>query len=114
MSVGTAEITYSGRTAWARNLAAPVRNFLSTETGGAIAMLGAAIAALAWANSPGWHSYECETLAHVSAAIAAPSITIAPPVSVLRKLRTGAARLRAHAVRPPKVIASVPTLICSL
>ena len=37
--------------------AAPVRSFLSTETGGAIVMLGAAIAALIWANmSP--HSYE--------------------------------------------------------
>jgi len=27
---------YSGRTAWARNLAAPVRDFLATETGGAV------------------------------------------------------------------------------
>jgi Na+/H+ antiporter NhaA len=58
MSVGTEAITYGGRTAWARNLAAPVRSFLSTETGGAIVMLGAAIAALMWANSPWWHSYE--------------------------------------------------------
>ncbi len=51
-------VSLSGRTAWARNLAAPVRDFLSTETAGAVAMLGAAIIALAWANSPGWHSYE--------------------------------------------------------
>jgi Na+/H+ antiporter NhaA len=58
MSAGTEAITYGGRTAWARNLAAPVRNFLSTETGGAIAMLGAAIAALLWASSPWWHTYE--------------------------------------------------------
>jgi Na+/H+ antiporter NhaA len=58
MSVGTEAITYGGRTAWARNLAAPVRSFLSTETGGAIAMLGAAIAALLWASSPWWHTYE--------------------------------------------------------
>jgi Na+/H+ antiporter NhaA len=61
MSVSTETtdtIAYGGRTAWARNLAAPVRNFLSTETGGAIVMLGAAIAALVWANSPWWHSYE--------------------------------------------------------
>ncbi len=42
--------------------------------------------------------------------MAAPSITNAPPLSVLKKLRTGAARLRAHAVRPPNGIASV-TLI---
>jgi Na+/H+ antiporter NhaA len=58
MSVGTESIPFGGRTAWARNLAAPVRSFLSTETGGAFVMLGAAIAALLWANSPWWHSYE--------------------------------------------------------
>ena len=48
----------SGRTAWARNLAAPVRDFLSTETGSAVVLLGAALAALAWANSPWWDTYE--------------------------------------------------------
>src|SRR5438445_2682590 len=49
---------FLGRTAWARNLAAPVRDFLSTETGSAAVLLAAAVAALAWANSPWWHSYE--------------------------------------------------------
>jgi Na+/H+ antiporter NhaA len=49
---------YSGRTAWARNLAAPVRDFLQTETGGAAAMLAAVVAALLWANSPWSDSYE--------------------------------------------------------
>ena len=49
---------YTGRTAWARNLAAPVRDFLSTETGGAMVMVAATVAALAWANSPWSHSYE--------------------------------------------------------
>jgi Na+/H+ antiporter NhaA len=49
---------FSGRTAWARNLAAPVRDFMSTETGGAVALLAAAVAALVWANSPWWESYE--------------------------------------------------------
>jgi Na+/H+ antiporter NhaA len=58
MSADVEAMTYGGRTAWARNLAAPVRSFLSTEEGGAIVMLGAAIAALVWANVPGWHSYE--------------------------------------------------------
>jgi Na+/H+ antiporter NhaA len=58
MSVGAEAMEYGGRTAWARNLAAPVRSFLSTETGGAAVMLAAAIAALVWANSPWWHSYE--------------------------------------------------------
>jgi Na+/H+ antiporter NhaA len=47
-----------GRTAWARNLAAPVRSFLSDETGGAVVLLCAAIAALLWANSPWSDSYE--------------------------------------------------------
>src|SRR6202165_2558870 len=49
---------YSGRTAWARNLATPVRDFLSTETGSAIVLLAAAILALLWANSPWSDSYE--------------------------------------------------------
>src|SRR5436309_9121461 len=48
----------TGRTAWARNLAAPVRDFLSTETGGAAVLLCAALAALLWANSPWSSSYE--------------------------------------------------------
>src|ERR1700729_2725425 len=58
MSVSTEAIPFAGRTAWARNLAAPVRSFLSTEAGGAFVMLGAAVAALLWANSPWWHTYE--------------------------------------------------------
>src|SRR5215210_4790495 len=55
-SAGIASPT--GRTAWARNLAAPVRDFLSTETGGAAVLLCAALAALLWANSPWPDSYE--------------------------------------------------------
>jgi hypothetical protein len=43
---------FTERTAWARNLAAPVRDFLSTEAAGAVALLCAAVAALLWANSP--------------------------------------------------------------
>ncbi len=46
---GPADV-FSGRTAWARNLAAPLRTYLSTQTGGAAVMLGALIAALVWAN----------------------------------------------------------------
>src|ERR1700738_537949 len=49
---------YSGRTAWARNLATPVRDFLGTETGGAIVLLVATIVALLWANAPWSSSYE--------------------------------------------------------
>src|SRR5947209_14681030 len=49
---------FSGRTAWARNLAAPVRDFLATETGSASVLLGATVLALLWANSPWRHTYE--------------------------------------------------------
>src|SRR5918997_5870627 len=49
---------FTERTAWARNLAAPVRDFLSTEAACAVALLGAAIAALVWANSPWSDTYE--------------------------------------------------------
>ena len=47
-----------GRTAWARNLGTPVRGFLHAETGGAVVLLAAALAALAWTNSPWPDSYE--------------------------------------------------------
>jgi len=47
-----------GRTAWARNLGAPVRDFLRAETGGAVVLLCAAVVAMLWANSPWWESYE--------------------------------------------------------
>jgi Na+/H+ antiporter NhaA len=53
----TAELQYEGRTAWARNLASPVRDFLATETGGAAVMIVATVAALIWANSPAHNSY---------------------------------------------------------
>jgi Na+/H+ antiporter NhaA len=41
---------FSGRTAWARNLETPLRSFLRTETASAAGLLGAALAALVWAN----------------------------------------------------------------
>jgi Na+/H+ antiporter NhaA len=41
---------FTGRTAWTRNLAAPVREFFATETGGAAFLLAASVAALIWAN----------------------------------------------------------------
>ena len=66
---------YTGRTAWARNLAAPVRNFLSTETGGAIVMLAATLVALAWANSPWSASYESLWTTKLSIQIGAGGIS---------------------------------------
>jgi Na+/H+ antiporter NhaA len=67
---------YTGRTAWARNVAAPVRDFLSTETGGAVAMLSATILALAWANSPWAHSYESLWSTKLSIRLGAGAISI--------------------------------------
>src|SRR5436305_7623676 len=58
MAAATDTMGYSGRTAWARNLATPVRDFLSTETGSAIVLLVATLAAAVWANSPWRHSYQ--------------------------------------------------------
>jgi hypothetical protein len=39
-------LRFSGRTAWARSLRTPLQQFLRTETGGAAALLGAALAVL--------------------------------------------------------------------
>jgi Na+/H+ antiporter NhaA len=41
---------FSGRTAWARSIQTPLREFLNTETGGAAVLLAAAVAALVWVN----------------------------------------------------------------
>jgi Na+/H+ antiporter NhaA len=55
-SIGTsdAETTspspFAGHTAWARNLEAPLRDFLRTETGSAAVLLVGTVAALVWAN----------------------------------------------------------------
>src|SRR5690242_18564852 len=42
--------TLSGRTAWPPNMRTPLREFLRTETGGALVLLAATVAALVWAN----------------------------------------------------------------
>src|SRR5437588_12116671 len=76
MTVGADAITEGGRTAWARNMAAPVRSFLSTESGGAIVMLLGAIIALLWANSPWWHSYESVWSTTVSVQVGTAGITM--------------------------------------
>jgi len=41
---------FSGRTAWARSVETPLREFLRTETGSAAVLLAAAVAALVWVN----------------------------------------------------------------
>ena len=50
MSDSSARSALDGRTAWARSLQAPLRDFLATETGSASVLLLAAVAALVWAN----------------------------------------------------------------
>jgi Na+/H+ antiporter NhaA len=65
----------SGKTAWARNLAAPVRDYLTTETGGAAVLLCATIVALLWANAPG-DSYESVWTTELSIRIGDSGITM--------------------------------------
>ena len=50
MSDPSTRSAFSGRTAWARSLQQPLRDFLATETGSAVVLLAAALAAIAWAN----------------------------------------------------------------
>ena len=45
-----ADTPSEGKTAWARNLAAPIRGYLYAETGGAVVLVAAAVLALIWAN----------------------------------------------------------------
>ena len=66
---------YNARTAWARNLATPVRDFLGTETGSAIVVLGAAVMALLWSNSPWSGSYESLWTTNLSIRIGGGGIT---------------------------------------
>lgn len=51
-----AEGGFSGRTAWGRTVPTPLREFLRTETGSAVLLLGATVAALLWVNVDA-HSY---------------------------------------------------------
>jgi Na+/H+ antiporter NhaA len=50
MAGETQAAPFSQRTAWARNLQTPLREFLRTETGGAAVLLAAAVTALVWVN----------------------------------------------------------------
>ncbi|HEV8178939.1 MAG TPA: Na+/H+ antiporter NhaA [Gaiellaceae bacterium] len=47
---GATTASFSGRTAWTRNLQTPLRSFLRTETGSAAVLLAGVVAALVWAN----------------------------------------------------------------
>jgi Na+/H+ antiporter NhaA len=49
-SVGGPSGGFAGRTAWTRGLQTPLRAFLATESGSAVTLLVATLAALGWAN----------------------------------------------------------------
>jgi Na+/H+ antiporter NhaA len=56
----------TGRTAWARNLETPLRQFLRTQTGSAAVLLAGAVAALVWANvDPGSYEHAWSTTASI-------------------------------------------------
>jgi Na+/H+ antiporter NhaA len=55
---GEAARALTRRTAWGRNVPAPLRAFLETEASGALLLLAAAVAALVWVNSPWGWSYD--------------------------------------------------------
>jgi Na+/H+ antiporter NhaA len=71
--MATAE-AFTGRTAWARDMAAALRNYLQTEVGSALVLVAAAVAALAWANLPGG-SYETVWTTHLSLRLGSWGIT---------------------------------------
>src|SRR5256885_10853338 len=56
---------FSQRTAWARSLETPLRDFLRTETGSAAFLLAATIAALVWVNVDA-RSYDTVWQTHLS------------------------------------------------
>jgi Na+/H+ antiporter NhaA len=67
---------FTERTAWARNIAAPVRDYLNTESSGAMALLLAAVAALVWSNSPWSDSYDSFWSTDVSIRVGSEGISL--------------------------------------
>jgi Na+/H+ antiporter NhaA len=65
---------FSGRTAWARNLETPLRQFLRTETGSAAVLLGATVLALIWVNVDS-SSYDTVWRTHLSIRLGASGVT---------------------------------------
>jgi Na+/H+ antiporter NhaA len=66
----------AGRTAWGRALAAPVRDFLRNETGGASVLFAAAVGALLWANSPWSDSYASLWGTHLSIRVGQSGVSL--------------------------------------
>jgi Na+/H+ antiporter NhaA len=65
---------FSGRTAWARSLETPLRQFLRTETGSAAVLLAATVVALAWVNIDA-SSYETVWHTQLSVRLASTGVT---------------------------------------
>ena len=66
---------FSGRTAWARSLERPMREFLLTETGSAVVLLVATVAALVWVNVDR-SSYESLWHTQVSIRVGGAGVTL--------------------------------------
>ncbi|HEY3725619.1 MAG TPA: Na+/H+ antiporter NhaA [Solirubrobacteraceae bacterium] len=64
---------FAGKTAWARNLEAPLRDFLRTQSGSAVILVVAATAALVWANVGSSYNHVWHTV--LSIRIAGDGIT---------------------------------------
>ncbi|HEY4849873.1 MAG TPA: Na+/H+ antiporter NhaA [Streptosporangiaceae bacterium] len=67
-------LLFAGRTAWARSLQTPLRQFLRTETGSAVVLLAATMAALVWANV-GSSSYEAVWRTRVSVTVGGSGVS---------------------------------------
>ncbi len=74
MSDSSERSAFSGRTAWARSLQEPLRDFLTTETGSASVLLVAALVAIAWANID-LSSYESVWHTHLSIQVGSSGIS---------------------------------------
>jgi Na+/H+ antiporter NhaA len=74
MSDSPARSAFNGRTAWARSLQQPLRDFLTTETGSASVLLAAALVAVVWANVD-LSSYESVWHTHLSIQVGGSGIS---------------------------------------
>ena len=67
--------SFSGRTAWARNLQTPLRMFLRTETGSAAVLLGMVVVALIWVNADA-SSYDAVWTARLSVRLEGAGVSL--------------------------------------
>jgi Na+/H+ antiporter NhaA len=74
--VETAPAGWSGRTAYVRGLARPLRVFVATEVGSALILLAAALTALVWVNSPWGSTYETVWTSELSIQLAGAELSL--------------------------------------